>query len=142
LIRKFQKTHSKLFTNPKKLGHRARIIAARNLAVMGQDSNSAAQALIGVMSSDPNPAVRSAAAAALGSAAFRSTDPIQTLIQALNSNSSPEVRLTAVKGLEVIGVDSESTLEALQNAGANDSHPGVRRFAQAVYNRFSSAATN
>ena len=39
-----------------------RIDAARDLAVLGQDSDSAAQALTGVLSSDPNPAVRSAAA--------------------------------------------------------------------------------
>ena len=93
-----------------------RINAARNLAALGQDSDSAAQALIGVLSSDPNPAVRSAAAPALGSAAFPSASPIQALIQALNSDSSPEVRRAAVKGLSVIGVDSASALQALQNA--------------------------
>ena len=115
-----------------------RINAARNLAVFGQDSDSAAQALIGVLSSDPEPAVRSAAALAIGSAAFPSAAPIQALIQALNSDSSPEVRLAAVKGWEVIGVDSESALQALQSAATNDPDPGVRQLAQAVCNRFSS----
>ena len=76
-----------------------RINAARDLAVFGQDSDSAAQALIDVLSSDPNPAVRSASALALGSAAFPSASPIQALIQALNSDSSPEVRRAAVQGL-------------------------------------------
>jgi len=95
-----------------------RIGAARDLGVLGQDSDSAAQALIGVLSSDGNPAVRSAAAVALGSAAFPSASPIQALIQALNSDSSPEVRLAAVKGLEVIGVDSDSALQALKTPQA------------------------
>jgi HEAT repeat protein len=115
-----------------------RISAARDLAVFGQDSNSAAQALIGVLSGDPDPAVRSAAAVALGSAAFPSASPIQALIQALNSDSSPEVRRAAVRGLDVVGVDSDSALQALQSAAQNDPDPGVRQAAQAVYNRFSS----
>jgi HEAT repeat protein len=130
-----------ILTNPSN-SPQDRINAARNLGVLGQDSNSAAEALIGVLSSDPNPAVRSAAAVALGSAAFPSDAPIQALIQALNSDSSPEVRLAAVKGLEVVGVDSDSALQALQSAAANDSNPGVRQLAQAVYNRFSSGTTN
>jgi HEAT repeat protein len=115
-----------------------RIGAARDLGVLGQDSDSAAQALIGVLSSDPNSAVRSAAAVAIGTGAFPSASPIQALIQALNSDSSPEVRLAAVKGLEVIGVDSASALQALKNAADNDPDSGVRQLAQAVYKRFSS----
>jgi HEAT repeat protein len=116
----------------------SRINAARDLAVFGQDSDSAAQALIGVLSGDPNPAVRSASALALGSAAFPSASPIQALIQALNSDSSPEVRRAAVRGLDVVGVDSASALQALQSAAQNDPDPGVRQAALAVYNRFSS----
>jgi HEAT repeat protein len=116
----------------------SRINAARNLAVFGQDSDSAAQALIGVLSGDPNPAVRSAAAVALGSAAFPSASPIQALIQALNSDGSPEVRRAAVQGLNVVGVDSASALQALQTAAQNDPDPGVRQTAQAVYTRLSS----
>ncbi|MBI5578895.1 MAG: HEAT repeat domain-containing protein [Deltaproteobacteria bacterium] len=115
-----------------------RINAARDLAVFGQDSDSAVQGLIGVLSSDPNPAVRSAAALALGSAAFPSASPIQALIQALNSDSSPEVRRAAVQGLNVVGVDSAPALQALQSAAQNETDPGVRQAAQAVYNRFSS----
>jgi HEAT repeat protein len=115
-----------------------RINAARDLAVLGRDSDSAAQALIGVLSGDPNPAVRSEAALALGSAAFPSASPIQALIQALNSDSSPEVRRAAVQGLNVVGVDSASALQALQSAAQNDPDPGVRQAAQAVANRFSS----
>ncbi len=115
-----------------------RINAARNLAVFGQDSNAAGQALIGVLSSDPNPAVRSAAAVALGSAALPSAAPIQALIQALDSDSSPEVRRAAVRGLEVVGVDSPAALQALQTAAQNDPDPGVRQAAQAVYDRFTS----
>ena len=115
-----------------------RIRAARDLAVLGRDSDSAAQALIGVLSSDPNPAVRSMAALALGSAALPSDSPLQALIQAMNSDSSPEVRLSAVKGLSVIGADSASALEALQLAAQNNTDPGVRQAAQAVANRFSS----
>jgi len=115
-----------------------RIRAARDLAVFGRDSDSAAQALIGVLSSDPNPSVRSAAALALGSTAFPSASPIQALIQALNSDSSPEVRRAAVQGLNVVGVDSASALQALQSAAQNDPDPGVRQAAQAVANRFSS----
>jgi HEAT repeat protein len=115
-----------------------RINAARNLAVFGQDSNSAAQALIGVLSSDPNSAVRSASAVALGSAGFPSASPIQALIQALSSDSSPEVRRAAVQGLDVVGVDSSDALQTLQSAAQNDSDPGVRQAAQAVYNRFTS----
>lgn len=115
-----------------------RINAARNLAVFGQDSNSAAQALIDVLSSDPNPAVRSASALALGSSAFPSASPIQALIQALGSDSSPEVRRAAVQGLDVVGVDSSDALQALQSAAQNDPDPGVRQAAQAVYNRFTS----
>ena len=115
-----------------------RINAARDLAVLGRDSDSAAQALIGVLSSDPNPAVRSEAALALGSAAFPSASPIQALIQALNSDSSPEVRRAAVQGLNVVGVDSASALQALQSAARNDPDPGVRQAAQVVANRFSS----
>jgi HEAT repeat protein len=116
----------------------SRINAARNLAVFGQDSDSAAQTLIGVLSGDPNPAVRSAAAVALGSAAFPSASPIQALIQALNSDGSPEVRRAAVQGLNVVGVDSASALQALQTAAQNDPDPGVRQTAQAVYTRLSS----
>lgn len=115
-----------------------RIRAARDLAVFGRDSDSAAQALIGVLSSDPNPAVRSEAALALGSAAFPSASPIQALIQALNSDSSPEVRRAAVQGLNVVGVDSASALQALQSAAQNDRDPGVRQAAQSIANRFSS----
>jgi HEAT repeat protein len=115
-----------------------RINAARNLAVFGQDSKAAGQALIGVLSNDPNPAVRSAAAVALGSAALPSASPIQALIQALDSDSSPEVRRAAVRGLEVVGVDSSAALQALQAAAQNDPDPGVRQAAQAVYNRFTS----
>ena len=115
-----------------------RIRAARDLAVLGRDSDSAAQALIGVLTSDPSPAVRSEAALALGSAAFPSASPIQALIQALNSDSSPEVRRAAVQGLNVVGVDSASALQALQSAAQNDLDPGVRQAAQAVANRFSS----
>jgi HEAT repeat protein len=115
-----------------------RITAARNLAVLGQDSDSAAQALIGVLSSDPNSGVRSEAALALGSAAFPSASPIQALIQALASDSSPDVRRAAVQGLTVVGVDSPSALQALQSAAQNDPDPGVRETAQAVYNRFTS----
>jgi len=115
-----------------------RINAARDLAVFGKDSDSATQALIGVLSSDPNPSVRSMAAIAIGSAALPSGSPIQALIQALNSDSSPEVRLAAVQGLNVVGVDSASALQALQRAAQNDPDPGVRQAAQAVYNRFSS----
>ena len=126
-----------ILTNPSN-SPQDRINAARNLAVFGQDSDSAAQALIGVLSSDPNPAVRSAAALALGSAAFPSASPILALIQALNSDSSPEVRRAAVQGLDVVGVDSASALQALQSAAQNDPDPGVRQTAQAVYNRFSS----
>jgi HEAT repeat protein len=112
-----------------------RINAARDLAVFGKDSDSAAQALIGVLSSDPNPAVRSMAAIAIGSAAFPSDSPIQALIQALNSDSSPEVRLAAVQGLSVIGADSASALQALQIAAQDNTDPGVRQAAQTVYNR-------
>lgn len=126
-----------ILTDPSK-SPQERINAARDLGVFGQDSNSAAQALIGVLSSDPNPAVRSAAAVAIGTGAFPSGSPIQALIQALNSDSSPEVRLAAVKGLEVIGGDSESALQALKNAAANDPDSGVRQLAQAVAKRFSS----
>jgi HEAT repeat protein len=115
-----------------------RINAARDLAVFGQDSNVAAQALIGVLSSDPNPAVRSASALALGSAAFPSTSSIEALIQALNSDSSPEVRRAAVQGLDVVGVDAPAALQALQNAAQNDPDPGVCQAARVVYNRFSS----
>jgi hypothetical protein len=99
-----------ILTNPSN-SPQERINAAWNLAALGQDSDSAAQALIGVPSSDPNPAVRSAAAVALGSAAFPSASPIQALIQALNADSSPEVRLSAVKGLEVIGVGTSAAEE-------------------------------
>jgi hypothetical protein len=126
-----------ILTNPSN-SPQDRINAARDLAVFGQDSDSAAQTLIGVLSSDPNPAVRSAAAIAIGSAAFPSASPIQALIQALNSDSSPDVRRAAVQGLDVIGVDSASALEALQSAAQNDPDPGVRQAARAVYNRFSS----
>lgn len=126
-----------ILTNPSN-SPQERINAARDLGVLGQDSDSAAQALIGALSSDPNPAVRSAAAVAIGSGAFPSASPIQALIQALNSDSSPEVRLSAVKGLEVIGVDSASALQALKNAADNDPDAGVRQLAQAVYKRFSS----
>jgi HEAT repeat protein len=115
-----------------------RINAVRNLAVFGQDSNVAAQALIGVLSSDPNPAVRSASALAIGSGAFPSASPIEALIQALNSDSSPEVRQAAVQGLDVVGVDSPAALQALQSAAQNDPDPGVRQAARAVYNRFTS----
>ena len=115
-----------------------RINAARNLAVFGKNSDSAAQALIGVLSDDPNPAMRSAAALALGSAAFPSASPIQALIQALNSDSSPEVRRAAVQGLGVIGADSPSALQTLQITGQNNTDPGVRQAAQAVYNRLTS----
>jgi HEAT repeat protein len=115
-----------------------RINAARNLAVFGQDSNAASQALIGVLSGDPNPSVRSAAAVALGSAALPSASPIHALIQALDSDSSPEVRRAAVRGLEVVGVDSPAALQALQTAAQKDPDPGVRQAAQAVYNRFTS----
>lgn len=115
-----------------------RIDAARNLAVLGRDSDSAAQALIGVLASDPNPAVRSAAALALGSAAFPSASPIEALVQALNSDSSPQVRRAAVQGLDVVGVDSAPALQALRGAAQNDPDPGVRQAAQAVCNRFSS----
>jgi HEAT repeat protein len=126
-----------ILTNPLN-SPQERINAARDLGVLGQDSDSAAQALTGVLSSDPNPAVRSAAAVAIGSGAFPSASPIQALIQALKSDSSPEVRLSAVKGLEVIGVDSASALQALKNAADNDPDSGVRQLAQAVYKRFSS----
>jgi HEAT repeat protein len=124
-----------ILTNPSN-SPQDRINAARDLAVFGQDSDSAAQALIGVLSGDPNPALRSMAALALGSAALPSDSPIQALIQAMNSDSSPEVRLSAVKGLSVIGADSASALEALQLAAQNNTDPGVRQAAQAIYNRF------
>jgi HEAT repeat protein len=126
-----------ILTDPSK-SPQERINAARDLGVLGQDSDSAAQALTGVLSSDPNPAVRSAAAVAIGTGAFPSASPIQALIQALNSDSSPEVRLAAVRGLEVIGVDSESALQALKSAAANDPDSGVRQLAQTVAKRFSS----
>jgi len=124
-----------ILTNPSN-SPQDRINAARDLAVFGKDSDSATQALIGVLSSDPNPSVRSMAAIAIGSAALPSGSPIQALIQALNSDSSPEVRLAAVQGLNVVGVDSASALQALQRAAQNDPDPGVRQAAQAIYNRF------
>lgn len=121
-----------------KKGPEERINAARDLAVLGQDSNSAAEALMGALANDPNAGVRSVAAVAIGNAAFPSDAPIQALIRALASDTSADVRLAAVRGLSVIGVDSASALAALQSAAANDTDPRVKDLAQAIANRFSS----
>jgi HEAT repeat protein len=112
--------------------------AARDLAVLAQDSDAATQALIGVIGADPDPAVRAAALRALGHQAFPSAAPIQAAVQALSSDASAEVRLAAVQALNILAVDSASGTAALQNAAANDSDPGVRQAAQAVYTRLTS----
>jgi hypothetical protein len=54
-----------------------RISAADDLGAFGQDSDAATQALMGVMSNDPLPAMRAAAARELGASAFPSGSPIQ-----------------------------------------------------------------
>jgi HEAT repeat protein len=115
-----------------------RVNAARDLAVLAQNSNSATQALIGVLAGDPDPAVRAAAARALGPQAFPSEAPIQAAVQALAGDASAEVRLAAVQALNILGVDSASATAALQNAAANDPDPGVRQAAQTVYTRLTS----
>jgi HEAT repeat protein len=112
--------------------------AARDLAVLAQDSDAATQALIGVIATDPDPAVRAAALRALGHQAFPSAAPIQAAVQALSSDASAEVRLAAVQALNILAVDSASGTAALQNAAANDSDAGVRQAAQAVYARLTS----
>lgn len=115
-----------------------RVNAARDLAVLGRDSDSATQALIGVLSSDASPAVRAAAARALGLQAFPSETPIQAAIQALAGDTSAEVRLAAVQALNILGVDSSAALAALQSAAAKDPDPGVRQAARTVYARLTS----
>jgi len=120
--------------NPAK-GPEMRISAARELAVLGRDSDSATGALMAALANDLNPGVRSAAAAAIGYAAFPSAAPIQALIQALNTDTSLEVRLSAARALGIIGVDSASALQALQSAAANDPAPQVRELAQMVAGR-------
>jgi HEAT repeat protein len=117
----------------------SRINAARDLSVLARDSDAATAALMGVLANDPTPAVRSAAAAAIGYAAFPSAAPIQALIQALSSDGSPEVRAAAANGLGVVGVDSDAALQALKTAAAGDADPQVRAIAKTVFERLSSS---
>ena len=115
-----------------------RINAARDRSVLARDSDTATAALMGVLANDSTAAVRSAAAAAIGYAAFPSAAPIQALIQALSSDTSPQVRLAAANGLGVVGVDSDAALQALKAAAAGDADPQVRASAKTVSERLSS----
>lgn len=126
-----------VLTNPSNPAEN-RINAARDLSVLARNSDAATAALMGVLANDSTPTVRSAAAAAIGYAAFPSAAPIQALIQALSSDSSPDVRMAAANGLGVVGVDSDSALQALKAAAAGDADPQVRAIARTIAERLSS----